>query len=131
MFCPTLNYIELFLILSFSITGCISISTFTSLLGISIGITSSAIGLKICAVIAGIKIFNSIFKKKEKKQDKTALLGKAKLTGIEVLISKALIDSNISYDDFFIINNVLKEYDDMKKEIKNYLISLLNISAYL
>ena len=59
------------------------------------------------------------------------MLGKAKLTGIEVLISKALIDSNISYDDFFIINNVLKEYDDMKKEIKNYLISLLNISAYL
>ena len=59
------------------------------------------------------------------------MLGKAKLTGIEVLISKALIDSNISYDDFFIINNVLKEYDDMKEEIKNYLISLLNISAYL
>ena len=59
------------------------------------------------------------------------MLGKAKLTGIEVLISKALIDSNISYDDFFIINNVLKEYDDMKEEIKNYVISLLNISAYL
>ena len=59
------------------------------------------------------------------------MLGKAKLTGIEVLISKALNDSNISYDDFFIINNVLKEYDDMKEEIKNYLISLLNISAYL
>ena len=58
VFCPTLNYIELFLILSFSITGCISISTFTSLLGISIGITNSAIGLKICAVIAGIKSFN-------------------------------------------------------------------------
>ena len=55
------------------------------------------------------------------------MLGKAKLTGIEVLISKALIDSNISYDDFFIINNVLKEYDDMKEEIKNYLISLLNM----
>ena len=49
---------ELFLILSFSITGCISISTFTSLFGISIGITNSAIGLKICAVIAGIKSFN-------------------------------------------------------------------------
>ena len=55
------------------------------------------------------------------------MLGKAKLTGIEVLISKALIDSNISYDDFFIINNVLKECDDMKEEIKNYLISLLNM----
>ena len=39
-----LNYIEHFLILAFTITGCISISTFASLLGIPIGITSSAIG---------------------------------------------------------------------------------------
>ena len=42
----TLNYIEDFLILAFTITGCISISTFPSLLGIPIGITSSAVGLK-------------------------------------------------------------------------------------
>ena len=51
----TLNYIELFLILASTITGCISISTFTSFLGILIGITKSAIGLKICAIATGIK----------------------------------------------------------------------------
>ena len=39
----TLNYIEYFLILA-SATTCISISVFASLLGIPIGITSSAIG---------------------------------------------------------------------------------------
>ena len=39
--CTTLNYIEHFPILAFTITGCISIS----LLGIPRGITSSAIGL--------------------------------------------------------------------------------------
>ena len=37
------------------------------------------------------------------------------LNSIEVLISKALIDSNISLDEFLSENNMLKEYDDMKK----------------
>ena len=47
------------------------------------------------------------------------LLAKSKLNNIEVLISKALIDSNISHDEFVLINNVLKEFYDMKEEIKN------------
>ena len=53
--CAKLNYIEHFLILASSIAGCISIFDFASLIGIPIGITSSAIGLKICALTAGIK----------------------------------------------------------------------------
>ena len=44
--CTTLNYIEHFLILASTITGCVSISAFTSLIGIPVGILSSAIGLK-------------------------------------------------------------------------------------
>ena len=36
----------------------------------------------------------------------------------EDLISKALINSNISYDKFVLTYNVLKEYDDMKKQKK-------------
>ena len=43
----TLNYIEHFLILAFTITGCISISSFASLLCIATGITSCALELKI------------------------------------------------------------------------------------
>ena len=46
--CTTLNYIEHILIMTSTIAGRISISTFASLLGIRIGIASSAIGLKIC-----------------------------------------------------------------------------------
>ena len=42
--CKTLSYIENFIILASTITGCISISSFASFLGISIEITSSAIG---------------------------------------------------------------------------------------
>ena len=47
------------------------------------------------------------------------LLAKSKLNEIEVLISKALIDLNNSRDEFVLINNVLKEYNKMKGEIKN------------
>ena len=57
--------------------------------------------------------------KKGQKHYKTVLLAKAKLNNIEVLISKALIDSNNSHDDFVLTNDVLREYDNMKEEIKN------------
>ena len=63
----------------------------------------------------GIK--KSIIKKKKKKHDKRVLLAKSKLNSIELLISKALIDSNISHDEFILMN--LKEFYDMKEEIKN------------
>ena len=104
-------------ILASATTGFISVAAFASLLGISIGITSSAIGSKICAINAGIKKYKPIIKKKKKTHDKIVLLAKSKLNSIEVLISKALFDSNNSHDE--LVNNMLKEYDDMKEEMKN------------
>ena len=89
------------------------------MLGIPIGITRSAIGIKICVITAGIEKYESIIKKKKKKHDEIVFLAKSKLDSIEVSISKALIDSNISHDEFALINNVLKEYDKMKEEIGN------------
>ena len=46
------------------------------------------------------------------------MLAKSKLNSIQVLISKALIGSNISHNEFVLINNVLKEYDNTKEETK-------------
>ena len=91
------NYTDQSLIVISTITGCVSISAFASLVGIPIGITSSTIGFKICVITAGIKRYKSINKKKKKKHDKIILLSKSKLNSLEVLISKALIDSNISH----------------------------------
>ena len=93
-FCATLNYIEHFLILASRVTGCILISVFASLLSIPIGITNSAIELKICAIAAGIKKYKSIIKKKKNKHDGIVMLAKSNLKRIEVLTSKALIDLN-------------------------------------
>ena len=117
--CTTLNYIEDILILASIITRCISISAFTSLISVPIGITSSAFGLKICAMTAGSKKYKSIIKKKKKKHDKIVLLAKSKLNNKEILISKALSDSVVSHDEFVLISNMLKEYNEMKEETKN------------
>ena len=114
--CKYLNYVENLLILVSTVTGCVSITAFDSLVRVPVGITSSAIGLKICAFTAGIKKYKSIIKKKKKKQDKIVLLGKDKLNTLEVLISKTLIDSYISHDEFASLNNVLTEYYEMKKK---------------
>ena len=97
----------------------VSISAFASLVSIPIGITSSAIGLKMCAITAAIKKYKSIIKKNKKKHNKTVLLAKTRLNSIEALISEALNYSYISHDEFVLVNNVSKEYDDMKEEIKN------------
>ena len=97
-----------------------TISAFPSLVDIlPLGIASSAIGLTICVITGGIKKYKSIIKKKKKNRDKIVFLAKSKLNILEVLISKAIIVSNISHDEFVIVNNYLQEIDDTKEEIKN------------
>ena len=73
--CTTLNYIKHFFILASTITGGVSILAFAPLLGISKGIKSSAIGLKVSTIAVWIKKYQPIIKKKRKKHDKIALLG--------------------------------------------------------
>ena len=65
-----------------------------------------------------------MIKKNKQKHDKIVLLTKSKLNSIKVLISNALNNPTFSHDKVVLINNVLKEYDDMNKEIKNLKASL-------
>ena len=44
------------------------------------------------------------------------MLLKTKLNSIEILISKTLINSNYSHEEVVLINNMLKEYDDMEEK---------------
>ena len=117
MTCKYLNYVENLLILVSTVTGCVSISTFASLVVIPVGITSSAVGIKICAITAEIKKYKSIIKKYKKKHDKIILLGKDKSNTIQVLISKALSNSYISHNKFVSVNNVLREYNEIKNSM--------------
>ena len=71
--------------------------------------------MKLYVITAGIKKHKSMIKKKKQKHDKVVLLIKSKLNSVEVLISNALVDSNISYDEFFLTKNVLKKFCWKKK----------------
>ena len=70
-------------------------------------------------MIAIIKMYESIIKKKKKKYDKIELLARTRLNSVDHLISKSLTDSYVSHDELVSINKVLKEYDDIKEETKN------------
>ena len=50
-----LTYVKQLLILASTLTGCVSISAFASVVAISVGLTSSAAGINICAITVGIK----------------------------------------------------------------------------
>ena len=108
-----MNYIEHLLILASTIAGYVSNSSFASVVGIPVEITSSAVGLKICVIAAGIKKYKFVIKK-QKKNKKIIFLSKTKLNSIKVLIPEILIDYYISHDKFSSINSVLKEYDEFK-----------------
>ena len=82
-------------------------------------IASSAVGLTTCASTAGIEKNKSIIKKNRKKHNNIVLLAKIKLNTIKVLISKSLIDLYSYHDEFASMNNMLRQYKEMKKEIKN------------
>ena len=73
-----MNYIDHSRIVISTVTGCVSVSAFASLVVIPIGIASSTIGLKICVITAGIKKYKSIIKKKRKKHDEIVFLAKSK-----------------------------------------------------
>ena len=65
--------------------------------------------LTICAIN-----YKSKIKKKRKKRDKILLLAKAKLNGVEVLIFKTL-SAHVLVTIIFLMNNVVREYDNMKE----------------
>ena len=60
-----------------------------------------------------------ILEKKRKKQDKAVSLVKFKLNSTKILTYWALNYSYITYIEFVSVNNVLREYDNIKEEIKN------------
>ena len=46
------------------------------------------------------------------------LLAKTKLTAVKVLISKAFIDPYINHDELVLLNNMLREYNEIIEETK-------------
>ena len=55
---------------------------------------------------------------KKKKQNKIVMLARSKLNSIEIKISEALINNEISHEDFTTILNEEKKYQELKESIR-------------
>ena len=60
----------------------------------------------------------SITRNKKKKHDKILMLAKSKLNSIETLISQALIDMEISHEEFIAIFKEKDKYEKMKESLR-------------
>ena len=56
---------------------------------------------------------------KRKKHDKILMLAKSKLNCIEILVSQALIDMEISHEEFITILKEKDEYEKMKDNLRS------------
>ena len=106
------------IVLSGTSSGVCIISS-ASVIGAPVGITSASFTLIFSLTTVIIKKLLSITKNKKKKHDKILMLAKSKLDSIETLVSQALIDMEISHEEFNEIIREKQKYERMKENMRN------------
>ena len=111
------DYIGKILIVLSTTSSGISIISFTSIFGAPIGIASASLTLIFSLTTGIVKKLLNITRNKKKKHDKIIMLAKSKLNSIETLIYQALIDMDISHEEFVTILNEKGKYEKMKDNL--------------
>ena len=114
-YATTFEYIDKILIVLSSTSSRVSIVSFASIVGAPVGIASVSLTLMFFLTTGIVKKLLNITRNK-KKHDKILMLAKSKLNSIETLISQALIDLDISHEEFI---RILKEKDKYEKVKEN------------
>ena len=96
------------------LSGSISIASFASVIGAPAGIIGASCGLTFSITSGFVKKFLKTIRNKKKKHNKIVMLARSKLNSIESKISKALMDNEISHEDFETIINEEKKYRELK-----------------
>ena len=78
----------------------ISIISFTSVIGVPVGIASRIFSLVLSLTTGVMNKLLGIARNKKNKQNKIFMLTRSNLNSIETLVSQALIDLQISYEEF-------------------------------
>ena len=84
-----------------------------------VGITSASFTLIFSLTTEIIKKLLRITRKKKKKCDKILILAKSKLDSIETLVFQAIIDMEISHEEFNVIIREKQKYEKMKENVRN------------
>ena len=112
------DYFDKSLIVLSATSGSISIASFATVIGTPVGIASASLGLAFSLSTGIVKNLLKITQDKKKKHNKIIMLARSKLNSIESKVSEALINSEISHEDFMIIINEEKNYRELKESIR-------------
>ena len=113
------DYIDKILLVISAASGGVSIISFTIVIRAPIAIASESFTLIFSLTIGIIKKLLSITRNKKKKYDKILAFAKSKINNIEALVSQALIDLQISHEEFITILEQKEKYEKMKENVKN------------
>ena len=112
------DYFDKSLIVLSVTSGSVSIASFATVIEIPVRMTSESLGptFSLCTVL--VKKLLKATRNKKKKHNKTVMLASCKLNSIEGKISDALINNQISHEDFISIINEERNYRELKENIR-------------
>ena len=113
------DYIDQALNVLSATSGGVSIILFISIVGAPVGIASASLTLFFSLTTGIVKKLLNITRNKKKKHDKILMLAKSKLNSIETLVSQALIDMEISHEEFITILKEKDKYEKMKDNLRS------------
>ena len=113
------DYIDKNLIVLSATSSGLSIISFTSIAGAPVGIANASLTLIFSLTTVIVKILLNITRTKKKKHDKILMLAKNKFSSIETLISQALIDMDISHEEFVTILKEKDKYEKIKENLRS------------
>ena len=113
------DYIDKILIVLSAASSGVGIISSGSVVGAPVGIASANFTLIFSVTTGKIKNLLNITPNKTKKHDKILMLAKSKLDSIETLVSQALIDMEISHEEFNAIIREKPKYERMKENMRN------------
>ena len=93
-------------------TGSISAASFATVIGAPVGMASASFSLAFSISTGIVKKLLKTTKNKNKKPNKTVMLARSKLNSRESKISEALINNEISHEDFMTIINEEKNIEN-------------------
>ena len=108
------DYIDKILFVLSATTSGLSIISFTSTIGKSVGIVSTSFTLIFSLTTGIVKKLPDMTLNKKKNHDQLLMLAESKFNSIEILISQALGDLDISHEEFIMILKEKEKYERMK-----------------
>ena len=112
------DYVDKSLVVLSVTTDSISIASFATVVGAPVGMIRASCSLAFSVTTGIVKTLLKTTRNKNKKQNEIVMLARSKLNSIESKISKALINNEISYEDFMIIINEEQKHRELKQSIR-------------